>query len=108
MTSGKGRHTSRNLTVMRSLRHWVDGKVWQGTSDRAGDVFDPATGKVVARVPLASTADVDAAVDAAARAFPEWRETPLGRRARVMFAFRDLAERHKDDLARTVSAEHGT
>jgi malonate-semialdehyde dehydrogenase (acetylating)/methylmalonate-semialdehyde dehydrogenase len=92
---------------MRALRHWVDAKEWPGTSGRAGDVFDPATGQVVAQVPLASSADVDAVVDAASRAFAEWRETPLGRRARVMFAFRDLAERHKDDLARAVSAEHG-
>ncbi len=92
---------------MRDLHHWVDGKEWQGTSGRAADVFDPSTGQVSARVPLASSADVDAAVDAASRAFAEWHETALGRRARVMFAFRDLAERHKDDLARVVSAEHG-
>ncbi len=53
---------------MRDLHHWVDGKEWQGTGGRAADVFDPATGQVSARVPLASSADVDAAVDAASRA----------------------------------------
>ena len=92
---------------MRSVRHWVGGKEWEGTSERTGDVFDPARGEVAARVALASSADVDVAVDAARHAYEDWRETPIGRRARVMFAFREIAERHKDDLARIVSAEHG-
>ena len=92
---------------MRSVAHWVGGKEWDGTSGRRGDVFDPAAGRVAARVPLASAADVDIAVDAARTAFEDWRETPLGRRTRVMFSFREIAERHKDELARIVSAEHG-
>jgi malonate-semialdehyde dehydrogenase (acetylating)/methylmalonate-semialdehyde dehydrogenase len=92
---------------MRAVAHWVGGKEWEGTSTRRGDVFDPATGAVVAQVPLATAADVDAAVDAARRAFDDWRDTPLGRRARVLFAFRAIAERYRDDLARIVSAEHG-
>jgi malonate-semialdehyde dehydrogenase (acetylating) / methylmalonate-semialdehyde dehydrogenase len=92
---------------MRDVRHWVGGKEWQGTGQRSGDVFDPSTGAVQARVPLADPADVGTAVEAAAQAFPEWRDTALGRRARVMFAFREIAERHKDDLARIISAEHG-
>jgi malonate-semialdehyde dehydrogenase (acetylating)/methylmalonate-semialdehyde dehydrogenase len=92
---------------MRSVRHWVGGKEWDGTSGRSGDVFDPARGEVVARVALASSADVDVAVDAAHQAYDDWHDTPIGRRARVMFGFREIAERHKDDLARLVSAEHG-
>jgi malonate-semialdehyde dehydrogenase (acetylating) / methylmalonate-semialdehyde dehydrogenase len=92
---------------MRELRHWIDGKEWEGESRRQGDVFEPSTGEVVARVPLASAADVDAVVDAAERAFAEWRGTSLARRAQVMFAFRELAERHKAELARTISTEHG-
>jgi malonate-semialdehyde dehydrogenase (acetylating)/methylmalonate-semialdehyde dehydrogenase len=92
---------------MRRIQHWVDGKEWAGTSGRSGDVFDPAAGTAAATVALADGADVDAAVDAAHRASTEWRETPIGRRARVLFAFREIAERHRDDLARIVSAEHG-
>ncbi len=92
---------------MRTVPHWVGGKEWEGASERRSDVFDPATGTVAAQVVLADEADVDAAVAAASDAFPDWRDTPLGRRARVLFAFRELAERHKDDLARVVSAEHG-
>jgi malonate-semialdehyde dehydrogenase (acetylating)/methylmalonate-semialdehyde dehydrogenase len=87
--------------------HWVGGKEWEGTSRRTADVFDPSTGAVAARVRLADGSDVDAAVGAAADAYPEWRTTPLGRRARVLFAFREIAERHKDELARVVSSEHG-
>jgi malonate-semialdehyde dehydrogenase (acetylating)/methylmalonate-semialdehyde dehydrogenase len=111
---GQGHGASRNLLVMeepplepRLLTHWVDGKPWAGDGTRHGNVFDPSTGMVTARVPLASAADVDAAVQAAAAAFAEWRNTPLGRRARVLFAFREIAERHQPDLAAIVSAEHG-
>jgi malonate-semialdehyde dehydrogenase (acetylating)/methylmalonate-semialdehyde dehydrogenase len=92
---------------MRALRHWVDGKEWAGTSDRSADVFDPATGAVATTVPLADDVDVGEAVDAAREAFTEWRDTPIGRRARVLFAFREIAERNQDELARVVSAEHG-
>jgi malonate-semialdehyde dehydrogenase (acetylating)/methylmalonate-semialdehyde dehydrogenase len=92
---------------MRTVAHWVGGKEWEGTSERRGDVFDPAMGKVAAQVPLASAADVDAAVDAGRGAFEDWRDTALGRRTRVMFAFREIAERHKDELARVMSTEHG-
>jgi len=92
---------------MRRIRHWVDGKEWDGGGGRAGEVFDPATGAVSAAVALADPDDVDVAVDAAVRAYPEWRDTGIGRRARVMFAFREIAERHKDDLAQVVSSEHG-
>jgi len=92
---------------MEQIHHWVGGKGWAGTSARTSDIFDPATGAVTAQVGLASAADVDVAIESAARAFPEWGATPVGRRARILFAFREIAERHRDDLARVVSAQHG-
>ena len=92
---------------MDQVQHWVGGKEWAGTSGRTAEVFDPATGAVARAVPLADAADVGVAVDSAREAFPEWRDTPVGRRARVLFAFREIAERNKGDLARAVSAEHG-
>jgi malonate-semialdehyde dehydrogenase (acetylating) / methylmalonate-semialdehyde dehydrogenase len=92
---------------MRAIAHWVGGKEWAGSGSRTSEVFDPASGQVQATVPLADPADVELAVRAAAEAFPEWRDTPLGRRARVLFAFREIAERNKDELARLISAEHG-
>ena len=92
---------------MDQIQHWVGGKEWAGTSARTADVFDPATGAVANTVGLATPADVAAAVEAARAAFPEWSGTPVGRRARTLFAFREIAERNRDVLARTVSAEHG-
>jgi malonate-semialdehyde dehydrogenase (acetylating)/methylmalonate-semialdehyde dehydrogenase len=92
---------------MREITHWVGGKEWSGSSGRAADVFDPSTGAVSATVPLAEPTDVGFTVDVATDAFGDWRDTPVGRRARVLFAFREIAERHQDDLARVVSAEHG-
>jgi malonate-semialdehyde dehydrogenase (acetylating)/methylmalonate-semialdehyde dehydrogenase len=87
--------------------HWVDGKPWDGTSTRRSNVTNPATGAVTGAVALASAADVDAVVRSAQSAAGEWRTTSLSRRARVMFAFRELLEAHKRDLAALVTAEHG-
>ncbi|QEF96481.1 Methylmalonate-semialdehyde dehydrogenase [acylating] [Stieleria maiorica] len=70
-------------------------------------VFNPSTGKTIARTPVGSAADVDAAVTAARDAFDEWAETPVVERARVMFAYRELIARHFDELARLVTREHG-
>lgn len=81
---------------------WVDA-----LSDRHDDVFNPSTGEVIAQVPLCSAEDVDRAVKAADAAFPAWAETPAVERARIMFRYRDLVEKHGEDLARTVSREHG-
>jgi malonate-semialdehyde dehydrogenase (acetylating) / methylmalonate-semialdehyde dehydrogenase len=92
---------------MRTIQHWIAGSETSGASTRFGPVYDPATGAQQAQVPLASPADVDAAVAAAAKAFDSWRDVSLIRRARVMFAVRDLIERHLDRLAEIVSDEHG-
>ena len=76
-------------------------------SDRYADVFDPATGQVTKRVPLASVHDVRTAVDAAAVAFPDWAATTPLNRARVMFKFKELLERHAGDIAAIITSEHG-
>jgi malonate-semialdehyde dehydrogenase (acetylating) / methylmalonate-semialdehyde dehydrogenase len=90
-----------------TIPHWVDGKRWDGKSKRFGTVTNPATGAVTGRVPLASSHDVDMVVDRARAAFEEWREVPLNRRARVLFAFRELLEARAGELARVITAEHG-
>jgi malonate-semialdehyde dehydrogenase (acetylating)/methylmalonate-semialdehyde dehydrogenase len=92
---------------MTSIGHWVDGKPWAGHGPRRGDVYDPARGEVAARVHLASAEDVDHAVRGARAAWPAWRDTPLARRTRVLFAFRDLLEAQRDRVAERVSREHG-
>jgi malonate-semialdehyde dehydrogenase (acetylating)/methylmalonate-semialdehyde dehydrogenase len=75
--------------------------------DRTGDVFDPATGEVARRVALASTEDVDQAVASAKAAFPAWRATSLTRRTQILFAFRELLNARKAELAEIITAEHG-
>ena len=92
---------------MSHVTHWIDGKPAPGLGSRAGDVYDPATGRVTATVSFADTADVDAAVAAARAAFPGWRDTSLTRRAQVLFAFRELLNARKDELAAIITAEHG-
>jgi malonate-semialdehyde dehydrogenase (acetylating)/methylmalonate-semialdehyde dehydrogenase len=86
---------------------WIGGKEVQSESGRRGDVFDPSTGAVVRRAPLASPAEVARAVAAARGALPGWRETPPLRRARILARFRELLEANRDELARLISQEHG-
>ncbi|MFD1625413.1 CoA-acylating methylmalonate-semialdehyde dehydrogenase [Azospirillum griseum] len=89
------------------VQHFIDGARVDGTSGRTGDVFNPATGQISARVPLATTAEVERAIAAARAAFPAWSTaTPL-RRARVMFNFKQLLEANADRLASLITAEHG-
>src|SRR5579859_5541420 len=92
---------------MRTIPHWISGSETTGASTRYGAVWNPATGAQQAQVALAETADVDAAVAAATKAFGQWRDVSLVRRARVMFALRDLMERHADELSELVADEHG-
>ena len=89
------------------LHHFIAGKAVDGSSGRFGDVYNPARGIVEKRVPLASKAETEAAIAAAADAFAAWSATAAPRRAQVMFAFRDLIKRHLETLAQIVSAEHG-
>jgi len=90
-----------------TLAHWIAGARVEGSGGRFADVFNPATGEVAAKVPLATPAEVDRAVQAAAAAFPGWAGTPPLRRARVMFKFKELLERRMGDLARLITGEHG-
>jgi malonate-semialdehyde dehydrogenase (acetylating)/methylmalonate-semialdehyde dehydrogenase len=94
-------------STISQIDHWIGGRVVAPNSDRAQDVFNPATGAATGRVALANRADVDAAVAAAQAAFPAWADTPPIRRARVMFRFLELLNRHRDELAHLITAEHG-
>jgi malonate-semialdehyde dehydrogenase (acetylating)/methylmalonate-semialdehyde dehydrogenase len=93
--------------MARELTHFIGGKHVAGTSGRFADVFDPNTGAVQARVPLASAAEMAAAVDNAAAAQPAWAATNPQRRARVLMKFVELVNTHMDELARLLSSEHG-
>ena len=89
------------------IPHWIEGKPEPGKADRTGPVYDPATGRVQAHVAFASADEVDAAVASAKTAYGSWSRSSLSQRTRILFAYRDLLERHKKDLARVVSSEHG-
>jgi malonate-semialdehyde dehydrogenase (acetylating) / methylmalonate-semialdehyde dehydrogenase len=92
---------------MKQITHWIDDGHAAGTSGRQGPVFNPATGAQTAVVDLASAAELDAAAESAAGAFPAWRATSLSARSEILFRFRDLVDSHRQDIARLITAEHG-
>ena len=92
---------------MRAIHHWIDGKEAAGTSGRTADVYNPATGEVQGKVDLASKAEMDAAIAAAAEAQVAWGATNPQRRARVMMKMVDLLNRDMDKMAEVLSSEHG-
>jgi malonate-semialdehyde dehydrogenase (acetylating)/methylmalonate-semialdehyde dehydrogenase len=94
-------------TGVAQIGHWIGGARHAGAADRASEVFNPATGEVSGVVQLGGAPVVDAAVRAAVAAYPAWSETSTLNRARVMFRFKELLDRHHDDLARIITREHG-
>jgi len=92
---------------MRDITHFIDGQSVAGTSGRYGEVFNPNTGEVQARVALATLGEVDTAVQSALRAQQSWALVNPQRRARVMFEFKRLLEANMNELAEMLSAEHG-
>src|SRR5258708_25107110 len=86
---------------------WIDGAPAASRSGGTGTVSNPATGETIRTVPYADAADVDRAVQAAARAFPAWSAMPPLRRARILTRFRELLERHQKELAGLITEEHG-
>ncbi len=92
---------------MQELTHFINGEHVKGTSGRFADVYNPATGEVQAKVPLATVDEMNAAIAAAAAAQPAWAATNPQRRARVMMKFAALIEEHIDELSELVSREHG-
>ena len=89
------------------ITHFVDGNSWNGKADRTGDVFNPATGEITGHVDFASNAVVDEVVGAAQKAFEEWRTTSLAKRTQILFAFREILNARKEEVAALITAEHG-
>ncbi|MCH0540812.1 CoA-acylating methylmalonate-semialdehyde dehydrogenase [Streptomyces sp. MUM 203J] len=92
---------------MKTITHWMDGKPVDSTSGRFGPVYDPATGAQEKRVALATPGEVDAAVASALQAYGSWGTSSLARRAAVLFAYRELLDAHRDEIAALITAEHG-
>ncbi len=92
---------------MQTIQHYIDGGFVDGISGRFGDIYNPAIGEVTKKVQLASKSEVEAAIASAHAAFPAWSNTAPGRRAQVMFRFRELLVANMDELAELLSNEHG-
>ncbi|WP_024804204.1 CoA-acylating methylmalonate-semialdehyde dehydrogenase [Nocardia sp. BMG51109] len=90
-----------------TVQHWRDGEIFAGGSGQTAPVTNPATGEITARVALADVADARQVIDAAAAAYPEWRDTSLAKRTQVLFKFRELLDERKPELAEIITREHG-
>ena len=92
---------------MTQITHWINGALDTHASQRSGEVFNPATGKVTKTVAFADAATVDRAVNAATEAFTSWRHSSLTKRTQVLFAFRELVQQNKEKIAALITDEHG-
>ncbi len=101
-----GRETAEKGAV-RELHNYIGGAWSRSDATRFGEVRNPVTDELLARVPLGAASDVDRAVKAAQKAFPGWRRTPPVNRVRFLFALKNLMEKRFDDIASTVTLEHG-
>ena len=96
-----------HLEPQNRIGHWINGRLEPGAVLRTAPVYDPAQGRAVREVALAEASDVERAVAAARAAAVEWADWAPQRRARVLFKFKDLVDRHTADLARLITLEHG-
>jgi malonate-semialdehyde dehydrogenase (acetylating)/methylmalonate-semialdehyde dehydrogenase len=92
---------------MHTIEHWIDNESTPSTSGRVSSVYDPATGATTAEVALASIAEVDAAVASGKAAFAAWRDTPIVKRQRIMFAYREILTRRGEEIIEAISSQHG-
>jgi malonate-semialdehyde dehydrogenase (acetylating)/methylmalonate-semialdehyde dehydrogenase len=95
------------MASIRQIGHFINGEAVAGKNNRFGDVFNPATGEVSARVSLASTDEVRSAIATAEAAYPAWAATPALKRARILFNFKHLLDENADHLTEIITAEHG-
>jgi malonate-semialdehyde dehydrogenase (acetylating) / methylmalonate-semialdehyde dehydrogenase len=93
--------------MTKTISHWIDNESFAGGSSATAPVTNPATGEVTGQVALASVEDARAVIDAAAAAFPAWRDTSLAKRTQVLFRFRELLNERKGELAEIITSEHG-
>jgi malonate-semialdehyde dehydrogenase (acetylating)/methylmalonate-semialdehyde dehydrogenase len=92
---------------MSEITHWINGKTFDDSAKRHGEIFNPATGEISKKVAFGTAATVDVAVKAATEAFNEWRHSSLTKRVNVLFAFRELVNTNKEKIAALITAEHG-
>src|SRR5690349_1164363 len=107
MTEVADQFTEERAGETTRITHWIGGQRVEGTSGRSGPVYNPATGMQSGEVDFATVEEVDAAVQAARRAFESWRTMSLSKRTELYFRIRELFHQHGDDLARLLTLEHG-
>ena len=90
---------------MKRVSHFINGAIYEGNSDRRGEIFNPATGQISGYVDLATREDVDRAVESAKNAFHLWRQSTLAKRTQVLFAFREILNSRKDEIVRAITSE---
>ena len=89
------------------INHWINGELKNSTSERFGEVFNPATGEVVSSVPIGNSKDLETAVESASKAFETWSQTSVTKRAQVFFKYKDLLEENRQELIELITLEHG-
>jgi malonate-semialdehyde dehydrogenase (acetylating)/methylmalonate-semialdehyde dehydrogenase len=107
MTEVAEQFTEEQSGEVTRISHWIDGQRFEGASGRSGPVYNPATGQQSGEVDFATVEELDAAVQAAKRAFEAWRTMSLSRRTELFFRIRELFHQHGEDLAKLLTLEHG-
>ncbi|MEG0028795.1 MAG: CoA-acylating methylmalonate-semialdehyde dehydrogenase, partial [Aurantimicrobium sp.] len=95
------------MSTLPVVGHWIDGAEVVSTSGRTAPVYDPALGEITKEVALANQAEIKAAIESAAAAFPAWRDQSLAKRQQIIFKFRELLNERKGELAEIITSEHG-
>ncbi len=98
---------SNVTSEVKTLKNYIGGEWVEAKSDQTEEVYNPATGEVIARVPISSKEDVDYAVNVAKLAFQDWKEVPVPKRARILFKYQQLLVEHWDELAELITIENG-
>jgi malonate-semialdehyde dehydrogenase (acetylating) / methylmalonate-semialdehyde dehydrogenase len=98
---------SEVLTQVRKLKNYINGEWVESKTTQYEDVFNPATKEVIAQVPLSTKEDVEYAVEVAREAFEKWKNVPIQKRARVLFNYHQLLQKHSEELARLITIENG-
>ena len=95
------------MSEIKRITHHINGAYWKESAERSGDVYNPATGKVTARVDFASPELIDHGVKVAKKAQEQWAQASLAKRVQVLFAFREILNARKEEVAKLITAEHG-
>ncbi|MBT3992923.1 MAG: aldehyde dehydrogenase family protein, partial [Gammaproteobacteria bacterium] len=92
---------------MKTINHWIHGTHQSSASNRRGEIFNPATGQVIAELPMGNAQDLEKAVDSAGKAFLTWSKSSLSKRTQIMFRYKQLLEENRELLTQLINLEHG-